>query len=72
MSVHIKEMKNESNGRMEWVIRYPGWTQQDAQLVADAINGGAISDYHTDKAARDSRLIAMINEPQNYNPDLCA
>ena len=47
MSVHIKEMKNESNGRMEWVIRYPGWTQQDAQLVADAINGGAISDYHT-------------------------
>jgi len=70
MSVHVEERKNPSNGRMEWIIRYPGWTREEAQRVADAINGGAVQDHAKAKAERLDRLWSQVNE--NPNPDLCA
>lgn len=41
MSIHV--CKCTHNGREEWHLRYPGLSQEDAQRLADRINGGALS-----------------------------
>lgn len=37
MSVHVRKCGDE------WHIRYPGWTKEEAQWVADRINTGALT-----------------------------
>jgi hypothetical protein len=38
MSIHV--CKCEHNNRTEYHLRYPGMTQDEAQALADRINGG--------------------------------
>lgn len=40
MSIHV--CKCEHNGRTEYHLRYPGMTQEEAQALADRINGGEL------------------------------
>lgn len=40
MSIHV--CKGEHNGRTEYHLRYPGMTQEEAQALADRINGGEL------------------------------
>lgn len=40
MSIHV--CKCEHNGRTEYHLRYPGMTQDEAQALADRINGGEL------------------------------
>lgn len=40
MSVHVCQC--QYRGHAEWHLRYPGLSEQNAQLVADAINGGVL------------------------------
>lgn len=40
MSIHV--CKCDHNGRTEYHLRYPGMTQEEAQRLADKINGGAM------------------------------
>ena len=40
MSIHV--CKCEHNGRTEYHLRYPGITQDEAQALADRINGGEL------------------------------
>lgn len=40
MSVHVCHASY--NGKDEYHIRYPGWTEKDAQRMADQINSGAL------------------------------
>lgn len=42
MSIHV--CKCEHNGRTEFHLRYPGMTQDEAQTLADRINGGELVD----------------------------
>jgi len=40
MSIHV--CKCTHNEREEYHLRYPGWTREDAQDLADRINGGGL------------------------------
>jgi len=40
MSIHV--CKCEHKGRAEYHLRYPGMTQDEAQALADRINGGEL------------------------------
>jgi hypothetical protein len=40
MSIHV--CKCEHSGRTEYHLRYPGMTQDEAQALADRINGGEL------------------------------
>jgi len=40
MSIHV--CKCEHNGRTEYHLRYPGMTKDEAQALADRINGGEL------------------------------
>lgn len=46
MSIHV--CKCEHNGRTEYHLRYPGMTKDEAQALADHINGGT-HDADTEK-----------------------
>ena len=48
MSIHV--CKCDHNGRTEYHLRYPGMSKDEAQWIADEINGGALTDGK--KAAR--------------------
>ena len=41
MSVHVCAVAY--NGKQEYHIRYPGWSRDNAQALADKINGGYLS-----------------------------
>lgn len=62
MSIHI--CKCEHNGRTEYHLRYPGMTQEEAQALADRINGGELvgADHPVRKdAERYRKLVATGN-----------
>ena len=48
MSIHV--CKCEHNGKTEYHLRYPGVNQDEAQGLADQINGGAILALRQDQA----------------------
>lgn len=43
MSINV--CKCERNGKVEYHLRYPGWTEAEAQHVASALNSGILSEY---------------------------
>jgi hypothetical protein len=60
MSIHV--CKCEHNGRTEYHLRYPGMTKDEAQALADRINGGELvgAEHPVRKDALD-RMDALIN-----------
>ena len=47
MSIHVCKCKH--NGIEEYHLRYPGLSEDEAQNIADMINGGALSLYQNTK-----------------------
>ena len=42
MSIHVCQCTH--NGKVEYHLRYPGMTREEAQSLADKINGGGLGD----------------------------
>ena len=68
MSIHV--CKCEHNGRTDYHLRYPGMTQDEAQALADRINGGELvgADHPVRKDAERYRWLRK----QNWNDGLLA
>ncbi len=67
MSMHV--CKCQRNGKDEWHIRYPGLTEQEAQEIANAINGGAVTLYRRQrKLVEDGLLNHVTDQPHPSRP----
>jgi len=55
MSIHV--CKCTHNGRDEYHLRYPGMTEEEAQNIADMINGGALDIYYRIKKEQEDKLL---------------
>lgn len=70
MSIHV--CKCEHNGKEEFHLRYPGLPEENAQNIADKINGGALEAYDFLKKIAESPwginsqlylILKLINNP---------
>lgn len=62
MSIHV--CKCTHKGREEFHLRYPGMTEDEAQSLADRINGGALSNQSAQplRELSDLQLRAIYRE----------
>ncbi len=63
MSIHV--CKCDRNGREEYHLRYPGWTEEDAQDLADKINAGWLRPPET---KRDTVEGLAVSQNQKETP----
>ena len=61
MSMHV--CKCQWNGKDEWHIRYPGLTEKEAQEIANAINGGAVTLYRRQRKLVEDRILNHVTDP---------